>query len=236
MDVLVGTSGYSYKEWKGSFYPEDMQPAGMLRYYAERFRTVEINNTFYRMPDPELLERWAAEVPPGFTFVLKAPQRITHMQRLSASSFDTTTFFFDRARELGERLGPVLFQLPPNFRQDLPRLRSFLERLPPDRPIAFEFRHQSWFAEEVYDALRTRGIALCAADTDESGDEGAPVVPTARFGYLRLRRADYDDGALGAWADRILAQPWERAFVFFKHEDAGKGPALARRLLDRLPA
>jgi uncharacterized protein YecE (DUF72 family) len=157
------------------------------------------------------------------------------MQRLSASSFDTTTFFFDRARALGERLGPTLFQLPPNYRQDLPRLQAFLERLPADREVAFEFRHASWFAEEVYDALRAKGIALCAADTDESGDEGAPVVPTARFGYLRLRRADYDDGALAAWADRILAQPWERAFVFFKHEDAGRGPALARRLLDRLP-
>jgi uncharacterized protein YecE (DUF72 family) len=236
MDVLVGTSGYSYKEWKGVFYPEDMKPAGMLRFYAERFRTVEINNTFYRMPDDELLRRWAGEVPPGFTFVLKASQRITHMQRLSPASFDTASSFFDRARELGGRLGPVLFQLPPNFRKDLPRLQAFLERLPPDRPAAFEFRHESWFADDVYDALRARGAVLCAADTDESGDEGAPVVVTGSWGYLRLRRADYGDESLAAWADRILAQPWERAFVFFKHEDAGRGPALARRLLDRLPA
>ena len=236
MDVLVGTSGYSYKEWKGVFYPEDMKPAGMLRFYAERFGTVEINNTFYRMPDEELLRRWAGEVPAGFTFVLKASQRITHMQRLSPGSFDTASSFFDRARELGERLGPVLFQLPPNFKKDVPRLQAFLERLPPGRAAAFEFRHESWFGDDVYDALRARGAALCAADTDESGDEGAPVVVTSSWGYLRLRRADYGDDSLAAWADRILAQPWERAFVFFKHEDAGKGPAFARRLLDRLPA
>jgi uncharacterized protein YecE (DUF72 family) len=236
MDVLVGTSGYGYKEWKGSFYPSEMKPAGMLRYYAERFRTVEINNTFYRMPDAELLRRWAEDVPAGFTFVLKASQRITHMQRLSPASGETVGYFFDSARILGERLGPVLFQLPPNFRKDLPRLQAFLERLPADRPAAFEFRHESWFGDDVYDALRARGVALCAADTDESGEEGAPVVVTTSWGYLRLRRGDYGDQSLAAWADRILAQPWERAFVFFKHEDSGKGPAFARRLLDRLPA
>jgi uncharacterized protein YecE (DUF72 family) len=236
MDVLVGTSGYSYPAWKGVFYPVEVKRPGMLRYYAERFRTVEINNTFYRMPDAELLRRWAAEVPDGFTFVLKASQRITHMQRLSPASGDTVGFFFDSARVLGERLGPVLFQLPPNFKKDVARLQAFLEKLPPDRPAAFEFRHKSWLADDVFDALRAKGAALCAADTDESGDEGAPVVATARWGYLRLRRAEYGDPDLGAWADRILAQPWERAFVFFKHEDAGKGPAFARRLLDRLPA
>src|SRR5262245_28663388 len=234
MDVLVGTSGYGYKEWKGTFYPVDMKPAGMLRFYAERFRTVEINNTFYRMPDSEVLARWGDEVPAGFTFVLKAPQRITHMQRLSPSSFDTTSFFFERARELGERLGPALFQLPPNFKLDLPRLQAFLERLPAERPAAFEFRHASWDAEEVHDALRAKGIALCVADTDEQGDAAPAIVPTARWGYLRLRRAEYGEDDLARWAETILAQPWERAFVFFKHEEAGTGPAFARRLLDRL--
>src|SRR4029453_1334441 len=132
MDVLVGTSGYGYKEWKGSFYPSDMKPAGMLRYYGERFPTVEINNTFYRMPDPELLLRWGGEVPSGFTFVLKAPQGITHMQRLSPSAYEAASHFFETARVLGDRLGPALFQLPPNFKKDVPRLQAFLERLPGD--------------------------------------------------------------------------------------------------------
>jgi len=236
MQILVGTSGYSYKEWKGSFYPEELKPADMLRYYAERFPTVEINNTFYRMPDKDMLARWIEEVPAGFTFVLKAPRRITHVQRLSADSADSVSYLFTTASVLGERLGPVLFQLPPFQRKDVGRLRAFLERLPADRPAAFEFRHESWFDDEVYDALRAKGAALCAADTDESGEEGAPVVPTASWGYLRLRRADYAEADLGTWADRIRAQPWERAFVFFKHEEAGKGPALARRLLDRLEA
>jgi uncharacterized protein YecE (DUF72 family) len=236
MDVLVGTSGYGYKEWKGSFYPPDMKPAGMLRFYAERFRTVEINNTFYRMPDAELLARWAEEVPAGFTFVLKAPQRITHMQRLSEKSFEPLSYFFETARVLGDRLGPALFQLPPNFKKDVPRLQAFLDRLPADRPAAFEFRHESWTGDDLLDTLRSRGAALCAADTDESGEGGAPVVPTARWGYLRLRRAEYTDDDLARWTETILAQPWERAFVFFKHEEAGKGPAFARRLLDRLAA
>jgi uncharacterized protein YecE (DUF72 family) len=236
MDVLVGTSGYGYKEWKGSFYPADMKPAGMLRYYGERFRTVEINNTFYRMPDAELLARWGDEVPSGFTFVLKAPQRITHMQRLSASSYDAASHFFETARALGDRLGPALFQLPPNFKKDVPRLQAFLERLPADRPAAFEFRHESWTGDDVEDALRARGAALCAADTDEQGDAETPIAATARWGYLRLRRAEYGDDDLARWAARIRAQPWERAFVFFKHEDAGQGPAFARRLLEKLSA
>jgi uncharacterized protein YecE (DUF72 family) len=234
MDVLVGTSGYGYKEWKGSFYPADMKPAGMLRFYAERFRTVEVNNTFYRMPAADLLARWGEEVPPAFTFVLKAPQRITHMQRLSPAAFETLGYFFETARSLGDRLGPALFQLPPNFKKDVPRLQAFLEKLPPDRPAAFEFRHESWTGDDVHDALRAKGVALCAAETDEQGDAGTPIVPTAGWGYLRLRRADYADDDLARWAERILAQPWERAFVFFKHEDAGKGPAFARRLLEKL--
>jgi uncharacterized protein YecE (DUF72 family) len=228
MQVLVGTSGYSYKEWKGTFYPEDLKAADMLRYYAERLTTVEINNTFYRMPKASVLENWAAQVPEGFVFVLKGSQRITHMQRLKNAG-ETVDYLFTTASTLGPRLGPVLFQLPPTLRKDVPRLSAFLDLLPPDRPVAFEFRHETWFDEEVYDALRTRGAALCAADTDESGDEGAPVVPTAGFGYLRLRRAEYTDDDLARWAERVSGQPWSRAFVFFKHEDAGKGPAMAAR-------
>ena len=235
MQVLVGTSGYSYKEWKGTFYPEDLKAAGMLRYYAERLGTVEINNTFYRMPTATVLEHWAAETPPGFIFVLKGPQRITHMKRLKDAA-EPLAYFLDTAIVLGEKLGPVLFQLPPNFKKDLARLQDFLALLPAGRPVAFEFRHESWFDDEVYGALREKGVALCAADTDEFGDRGAPIVPTAGFGYLRLRRADYDDAALAAWAERIRAQPWTRAFVFFKHEDAGKGPAMAARFVAALAA
>ncbi len=228
MQVLVGTSGYSYKEWKGSFYPEDLKDAEMLRYYAQHLTTVEINNTFYRMPKASVLENWCAQVPDGFVFVLKGSQRITHMQRLKNAG-ESVAFLFTTAATLGPKLGPVLFQLPPSLKKDVPRLSAFLELLPEERPVSFEFRHESWFDDEVYDTLRARGVALCAADTDESGDEGAPVVPTASFGYLRLRRAEYSDQDLATWAERVSTQAWDRAFVFFKHEDAGKGPALAAR-------
>jgi uncharacterized protein YecE (DUF72 family) len=219
MQILVGTSGYAYKEWRGSFYPEKTKEKDMLRYYVERFRAVEINNTFYRLPSRETLLRWASEVPPDFTFVLKASQRITHRQRLKAESKETVDYLFDVASALGERLGPVLFQTPPFLKKDVARLRDFLGFLPPGRPAAFEFRHETWRDEEVHEALRSRNAALVCADTEGSGEAGAPIVPTADWGYLRLRRCDYDDAGLAVWADRIRAQPWQRAFVFFKHED-----------------
>jgi uncharacterized protein YecE (DUF72 family) len=235
MQVLVGTSGYSYKEWKGSFYPEDLKNADMLRYYAERLGTVEINNTFYRMPRSSVLENWAAQVPEGFVFVLKGSQRITHMQRLKDAG-ESVDYLFKTAATLEEKLGPVLFQLPPYMKKDVPRLSDFLELLPHGRPVAFEFRHETWFDDEVYTVLRNKGVALCAADTDESGDRGAPVVPTGGFGYLRLRRAEYSDDALASWADKVRNQAWDRAFVFFKHEDAGKGPAMAARFREVVSA
>ncbi len=219
MQILVGTSGYAYKEWRGSFYPEKTKEKDMLRFYAGRFRAVEINNTFYRLPSRETLLRWASEVPPDFTFVLKASQRITHRQRLSAESKETVDYLFDVASALGERLGPVLFQTPPFLKKDVARLRDFLGLLPPGRPAAFEFRHETWRDEEVYETLRGRNAALVCADTEESGEAGAPIEPTADWGYLRLRRCDYDDAGLAGWAERIRAQPWQRAFVFFKHED-----------------
>jgi len=208
-----------------------MKEAEMLRFYAERFGTVEINNTFYRMPGRDTVARWAEETPPGFTFVLKASRRITHEKRLSGDTADAVNYLFETAAALGPKLGPVLFQLPPFLKKDALRLKGFLSLLPHGRPAAFEFRHPSWFDEEVYGILRSHGAALCAADTDDSGEEGAPLVPTASWGYLRLRRADYGEAGLGAWADRIRAQPWDRAFVFFKHEDEGKGPELAARLV-----
>lgn len=232
MEVLVGTSGYAYKEWRGSFYPEKLKATEMLRYYAERFSSVEINNTFYKLPGREMLERWAQQVPAGFVFVLKASQRITHRQRLSAESKETVDYLFDVASALGARLGPVLFQTPPFLKKDIGRLRAFLDFLPSERPVAFEFRHESWRDDEVHAALRARNAALVCADTEESGEAGAPIVATADWGYLRLRRCDYDDRALAPWLARIRAQEWRKAYVFFKHED-GKPlgwPAIERFL------
>jgi uncharacterized protein YecE (DUF72 family) len=224
--VLVGTSGFSYAPWKGRFYPADLPASSMLAFYAERFPAVEVNNTFYRMPSPKTLAGWRAQVPEGFRFALKAPQRITHQQRLTGSA-DSVAFLYRAAAELGQKLGPVLYQLPPNMKKDLPRLAAFLELLPAGGRAAFEFRHPSWFADDVYEALRGRGAALCIAEAEELE---VPVVATADFGYLRLRKADYAAQELEAWAERILAQPWQAAYAFFKHEEEGKGPRLAEAL------
>jgi uncharacterized protein YecE (DUF72 family) len=227
MRVLAGTSGFSYKEWKGSFYPEDLPAEEMLRFYAARLPAVEINNTFYRMPKPALLSGWADQVPPEFRFVLKASQRITHHKRLKDAAQEVE-YFFGVASTLGERLGPALFQLPPNLKKDLPRLESFLAVLPQGARAAFEFRHASWFEEDVFAALRASGAALCIAEDEELA---TPFVATAEWGYLRLRRQDYSDSDVGAWAERLRAQTWNEAYVFFKHEDAGAGPRLATELL-----
>ncbi len=225
MRLLTGTSGFAYNEWKGSFYPDDLPGSAMLRYYAGQFSTVEINNTFYRMPAGHVLAGWVEQVPTGFTFVLKAPQRITHQKRLKDAG-EPLDFFLRTARVLGTALGPVLFQLPPNLKKDAERLHGFLALLPGDVRAAFEFRHASWLDDEVYDALRARNIALCIADTLE---ETTPLVSTADWGYLRLRREQYEEQDLTAWAARMALQTWSDAFVFFKHEDAGTGPRLARR-------
>ena len=224
MKVRVGTSGYSYKEWVGSFYPPKTPANRMLAAYGERLDTVEINNTFYRMPTAPMLAKWAAEVPEHFRFVLKAPRRITHIQRLQPVD-DSLRALIDAAETLGPRRGPFLFQLPPFYRADLTVLRDFLGRMGPAR-AAFEFRHPSWLEEPVYELLRAHGAVLCLADTEEGEP---PLVATATWGYLRLRRQDYDDAALRMWADRVRQQPWEEAYVFFKHEDEGMGPRLAAR-------
>lgn len=238
MRLASGTSGYSYKEWKGIFYPEDLPAAQMLHYYGERFGAVEINNTFYRMPNKQTLEKWAADVPEGFTFVLKASQRITHMKRLKDASGDVS-YLLETAAVLGPKLGPILFQLPPNAKKNLERLEAFLANLPKDRKFAFEFRHPSWFDDEVYAALRKQGAALCLSDMAEEDGEEAPVekpapsiVSTADWGYLRLRRCDYNEADLRAWSARIQAEAWNEAFVFFKHEDEGTGPTLALRFTE----
>ena len=223
MRVLAGTSGFSFPEWKGSFYPEDLPADAMLRFYAGRLAAVEINNTFYRMPGEKMLAAWAEQVPEGFRFVLKAPRRITHIKRLNDAG-DPLRMFLEAAAVIGPRLGPFLFQLPPNLKKDLPRLASFLALVPKSVRAAFEFRHVSWFDEEVFGALRDAGAALCLAEDEELA---TPDVATADFGYLRLRRQDYGEEDLRAKASLVRAQAWDEAFVFFKHEDEGKGPRLA---------
>jgi uncharacterized protein YecE (DUF72 family) len=229
MNLYVGTSGYSYKEWKGPFYPEKLPDKEMLHFYGERFRSVEINNTFYRMPKSSVLEAWAAEVPADFKFVIKASQRITHFQRLKDCR-DSVEYLLDVVGVLKDRLGPVLFQLPPNLPKDAARLRDFLALLPPERRLAFEFRHQSWFDEEVFTILRNHQAVLCIAEAEN--DLEIPFVSTADWGYLRLRRPDYGDAELKAWVKRVQDQKWQDAFIFFKHEDEGKGPQMAKRFLD----
>jgi uncharacterized protein YecE (DUF72 family) len=229
MNLYVGTSGYSYKEWKGTFYPEDLPDKQMLRFYGERFRSVEINNTFYRMPKASVLEAWAKEVPADFKFVLKASQKITHFQRLKEVR-DLVEYLLDVAGTLKERLGPLLFQLPPNLQKDVTRLRDFLMLLPPNRRAAFEFRHQSWFDDEVFSLLREFQAVLCIAEAEN--DLEIPFVSTADWGYLRLRRPDYGDAELKLWADRVREPGWKEAFIFFKHEEEGKGPVMAKRFLE----
>ena len=231
MNVHVGTSGYSYPEWKGTFYPAKMPAKQMLGFYGTHFRTVEINNTFYRPPTAPLLDAWAAQVPADFRFVLKAPQAITHVKRLANVS-EMVSSLFDAAVTLKERLGPVLFQLPPNFKKDVPRLRAFLALVPAGRRAAVEFRHASWFDDEVFALLGDHQTAMCVADAGD--DLEVPFVSTGDFGYLRLRRPDYDDTALAARAGQIRSQGWRDCFVFFKHEDAGAGPRMASRLLELL--
>lgn len=231
MNFFVGTSGYSYPEWKGTFYPKKMPAKEMLGYYAARFGTVEINNTFYRAPTAQLLETWSAQVPAHFRFVLKAPQEITHVKRLAGVGVPVASLC-EAAGALKERLGSLLFQLPPNFSKDVARLRAFLAILPGEHRVAFEFRHPSWFCDEVFDLLRKYQVGLCLADAEN--DLEVPFVSTTNWGYLRLRRPDYDDTALATWAARMRAQNWQDAYVFFKHEDAGTGPRFATRLLELL--
>ena len=203
----------------------------MLEYYGSQLGTVEINNTFYRMPKREVVASWAEQTPDGFSFVLKASMRITHKKRL-ADAGEEMEYICSTARELGDKLGPMLFQLPPWFKKDADRLKGFLAIVPDGISVAFEFRHESWFDQEIYDALKDAGAALVVSDTEKMGEP--PVVATAPFGYVRLRRPAYDADALDAWAARLRDQPWESVHVFFKHEEEGAGPAMARDFSGRL--
>jgi uncharacterized protein YecE (DUF72 family) len=233
MTVRIGTSGYNYPEWRGSFYPEKFPTGKMLPYYAERFSTVEVNYTFYRMPTPKTVAGWAAETPAAFRFTLKAPQRITHIGRLKNVD-EPLRFFCDTARGLGDKLGPLLFQLPPNFKKDTERLGDLLVQIPPDFHCAFEFRNDSWFADDVYERLRARNAALCVADTEKGH---TPLVATADWGYFRLRDEGYTPRHIEEWARTIerVGASWREAWVYFKHEESGVGPAFAQSLRALLP-
>lgn len=217
--MLAGTSGYSYKEWLGHFYPEKTPANAMLRYYGERFKTVEINNTFYRMPSETMLAHWVEETPEHFTFTLKAPRRITHDKRLKEAESHVAEFV-RRSDVLGSKLGVLMFQTPHFLRKDLPRLRDFLALLPEGKRAAFDFRNDTWYDDEVYQTLRERGAILCVTDKEE-GD--SPFVATADCGYLRLRRAHYSEEELKAWAERIAAQNLDCVYVYFMHEDEALG-------------
>ena len=224
----IGTTGYNYLEWKGSFYPSDLAEQEMLKFYAQRFNTVEMNYTFYRMPNVRTLQAWGKEAPDGFAFTLKAPRRITHDLRLRDAG-DVLTYFCDTAKALKKKLGAMLFQLPPFLKKDLPRLEDFLHQMPPGFRPAFEFRNQSWFSDDIYECLQRFDAALCIA---EHAERSAPFEPTANFGYFRLRKPDYTDADLAAWAQRLedATARWSEVFVYFKNEEAGKGTLFASKL------
>jgi uncharacterized protein YecE (DUF72 family) len=232
MKPWIGTSGFQYAEWKGKFYPEDWPAAKMLPFYTEHFSTTEINYTFHRIPAPKTIENWNKLTPETFRFSLKAPQKITHWSKLRDCG-DTVRYFCEVISGLGQRLGPVLFQLPPTFKKDADVLGAFLRELPSSMRSAFEFRHESWFDDEVFALLKTHKAALCIADTESLA---TPKTPTTDWGYLRLRREDYAKIDIERWAEfaREQKERWSDVFIYFKHEEAGIGPELAKQMMELL--
>lgn len=230
MQIFAGTSGFAYKEWKGKFYPDDLPQKKFLAYYAERFGSVEVNATFYRMPRESTLVEWSNSVPPGFRFVLKMSRRITHRKTYDEEA-EAADYFVRTSSVLGQNLGPTLVQLPPFAKKDTDRLGRLLDRFPRRWKIAIEFRHQSWIDDEVFDLLRERQVCLVHVDADDPHVQ-ADLTPTTDWGYMRLRDRTYDDGELQAWVDRVEGHGWNEAFVFFKHEDEAAGPAMASRFME----
>ena len=230
MKLYVGTSGYSYKEWKGRFYPATLAPKDMLSYYASKLPAVELNNTFYRLPQPSMIESWKAQVPEHFRFSVKASRSITLFRRLKDATAQTKSML-DAVSAFGDRLGVVLYRLPDDMKKDIERLETFLKHLPLDPPAAFDFRHPSWFDDDdVLELLRRQNRALCISDMDER--PVSHIDKTADWGYLRLRRVNYSKADLRKWIARMKAQDWKTTFVFFKHEDEGTGPRLASEFID----
>ena len=227
--LYVGTSGYSYKEWKGRFYPAQLPAKDMLHYYASHFQAVELNNTFYRLPQPSMVDNWKAQVPNNFRFSVKASQGITHFRRLKDAA-SATRLMLERFAAFEDRLGAVLFRLPPEMKKDIRRLEMFLKNLPAVIPAAFQLEDQTWLDEDVLALLRSQNRVLCVVDTDEM--PVSHINKTADWGYVRLRRANYSDSELKKWIARVRAQEWKDTFVFFKHEDEGTGPKLAARFVE----
>ena len=228
--LFAGASGYSFKEWKGNFYPDKIKPEAMLAWYADRLPTVEINNTFYQMPKVAVLENWAAATPPGFRFAIKASRRITHDGRLKAdTTADSVDFLYRNLAALSAKRGPVLFQLPPFLKKDLPRLTEFLHLLPEGHRAAFEFRNASWFADDVFTALREAGAALCLSEREDNAPP--PLIETASWGYVRLRLEEYSDDDFKRWVDRLRATNWESIYAYFMHEPTAPPYALALQRL-----
>src|ERR1700730_8656927 len=234
MKSWIGTSGFQYAEWKGKFYPENLPAAKMLPFYAEHFSTTEINYTFHRIPAAKTIENWCKLTPPTFRFGLKAPQRITHWSKLRDCG-DTVRYFCEVISGLGDRLGPILFQLPPALKKDANVLSAFLRELPSAMRSAFEFRHESWFDEEILDLLKSNKAALCIADMENLA---TPKIATTGWGYLRLRREDYAKIDIERWAEFVREQKerWSDVFIYFKHEEAGIGPKLAKQMVELLDA
>jgi len=230
--IWIGTSGYNYPEWKGSFYPSDLPAAKMLPYYAARFPTVEINYTFYRMPNEKIVSGWAAQTPSPYKLTLKAPRRITHDNRLKNTGALVESFCLV-AGTLGDKLGALLFQLPPNLKKDTALLDAFLAELPAKARAAFEFRHPSWLEEDVFSRLTARNYALCVADSEKLS---TPVRVTADYAYFRLRDEGYTPDDIARWGDTIAraTESSRDVFIYFKHEEQGKGPELARLLMGHL--
>jgi uncharacterized protein YecE (DUF72 family) len=228
--LYAGASGYSFKEWKGNFYPDKIKPDAMLAWYAERLPTVEINNTFYQMPKVATLENWVASTPPEFRFAIKASRRITHEGRLKAdATADSVEFLYRNLTALGDKRGPVLFQLPPFLKKDLPRLMEFLQLLPKDHRAAFEFRNETWFDDDVYIALREAGATLCLSEREDGAPP--PLVETASWGYVRLRLEQYSDDDFKRWVDRLKATRWDTVYAYFMHEPTAPPYALSLQQL-----
>lgn len=225
--LFAGASGYSFKEWCGTFYPDKLKADAMLGYYSERLPTVEINNTFYRMPATTMLEHWEQTTPADFRFAIKASRRITHISRIKEGAKDSVDYLYKQLAALGAKRGPVLFQLPPNLKKDLPRLQAFLQMLPQGHCAAVEFRNDTWFDDEVYAALRDVGAVLCVSEREDGSPP--PLVETAGWGYVRLRLEEYSDDALRAWAQRLAATGWKEVYAFFMHEPTA--PPYARALM-----
>ena len=233
MKLYAGASGYSFKEWNGIFYPEKCKPAEMLPFYSERLPTVEINNTFYRMPAVAMLEEWVKCTPEGFRFAIKASRRITHMARIKAeSAADSVAYLYKNLAALGPKRGPVLFQLPPNLKKDAPRLAAFMALLPEGHHAAFEFRNDTWFDDEVYAILKEKGAALVLSEREDNAPP--PLVETAPWGYVRLRLESYSEDDLRRWAERLAATGWNETFVYFMHEPTA--PEYAQALMRCSPS